>query len=364
MNTPSKLLCGFAALGLQAQVAFINAVPTPPPRVNPDLSVTFFMNAPDAKEVRFADSYHWPGPPGAAMTKGADGVWSLTTPPYEPGTHSYAFAIDGVLTGNIFSTETGDRLPRSNVVFEMIEVRGDEPLFTDMRAVPHGTMHIETFTSTRLRREARVFVYTPPGFISGERLPVLYLLHGNQGTEYMWSHFGYVERIADNLIADGKARRIVIAMPDTSGPNRGPLPQDLVEAYFISEIFPFVENKYLGAAATERYLAGLSAGANHTRFTGFRNPSLFAGLGMFSGGGLAMGVNLEEIHPALRDAANFGHMHLIYFAIGNEDTALGNVSRMSQSLRQIGIRHHLNISSSGHTFFNWRRYLAEFLKGL
>jgi enterochelin esterase-like enzyme len=152
-------------------------------------------------------------------------------------------------------------------------------------------------------------------------------------------------------------------MPDTNGPNRGNLPQDLVEAYLISEVFPFVESKYLGTAATERHLAGLSAGANHTRFTGLRNPSMFRALGMFGGGGLAMG-NLEEIHPTVREAANFAHMKLIYFAIGNEDAALGNVRRMSQSLEQLGVRHHLNVSSSGHTFFNWRRYLAEFLKGL
>jgi enterochelin esterase-like enzyme len=58
--------------------------------------------------------------------------------------------------------------------------------------------------------------------------------------------------------------------------------------------------------------------------------------------------------------ASFSHL----LCHGNEDAALGNVSRMSQSLRQLGIRHHLNISGSGHTFFNWRRYLAEFLKGL
>ena len=350
-----------AAATLRAQL--VNTLPTPPPRVNPDLTVTYFVNAPDAREVRLADTVHSPGPPGLLMTKGPDGIWSVTAPPYEIGTHSYAFAIDGVITGSIFSTETAERLPRPNVLFETIDVRSSESLFTDMRKVLHGTVHIETFSSARLNREVRLFVYTPPGFSTGERIPIVYLLHGSVLDERAWSLIGYAERIADNLIADGQAPRVILAMPDTSGPNRGNLPQDRIEQYLLSEVFPYVEGKYVAGEPAARYLAGLSAGANHTRFTGLRNPSLFAGLGLFSGGGLAMG-NLEEIHPTVHQPELFKHMKLIYFAVGNEDTALANVRRMSQALEQLGINNHLNITSGGHNWFNWRRYLAEFLKGL
>ena len=145
-----------------------------------------------------------------------------------------------------------------------------------------------------------------------------------------------------------------------------------MEPYLISEVFPFVEGKYLASAnpvgmvrgpqpEPERYLAGFSAGANHTRFTGLRNPALFKGLGMFSGGGLAMG-NVEEIHPAVRQPELFRHMKIINFAIGNQDSRLANVQRMSEQLQQLGIPNELYISSGGHTWFNWRRYLSEFLK--
>ena len=359
-----------ATTALWAQI--INTLPTPPPRVNPDLTVTYFLNAPNAREVRLVDTVHSPGPPGIPLTKGADGIWSLTTPPYEAGTHSYAFIVDGVLTGDVFSTAPQERLPRPTVPFELIDVRGSEPLFTDVRAVRHGTVHIETFSSVRLNREVRVFVYTPPDFARGEEVPVVYLLHGNLSDERAWSQTGYAERIADNQIANRQAPRMILAMPDTSGPDRGKLPQELVEAYLISEVFPFVEGKFLSKVnpvalvqgpqpEIKRYLAGFSAGANHARFTGLRNPSLFAGLGFFSGGGLAMG-NLEELHPTVRQPQLFQHMKVIYFAIGLQDPALANVLRMSQQLRQLGIDHEMNVSTGRHNWFNWRRYLAEFLK--
>src|SRR5262249_38695751 len=94
-----------------------NIGPTPPPRVNDDLSVTYFLNTPNAKEVRLADTAVSPGPPGTLLTKGADGMWTLTTPPYELGTHYYGFLIDGVLTGDIGGTAVTDRLSRGFFLF-------------------------------------------------------------------------------------------------------------------------------------------------------------------------------------------------------------------------------------------------------
>jgi hypothetical protein len=288
-------LLAFSGIGLLAQTMPVNIGPTPPPRVNSDLSVTYFLNAPDAKEVRLGDTVFSPSPPGIPLTKGADGVWSVTTPPYELGTHYYGFLVDGVTTGDLGGTARTERLPRGYFLFEQLDVRGPEPLYTDIRKVPHGTVHIETFSAAGLDREVRCFVYTPPGFVAGERLPVVYLLHGTVDFESSWSVTGYAERIADNLIADGQARRMILAMPDTGTLNRENPPTTVVEPYLISEVIPLVEGKYLdGDPAAERYLVGLSAGAVQTRYAGLRNPSLFAGLGIFSGGGLALARFLKN----------------------------------------------------------------------
>jgi enterochelin esterase-like enzyme len=341
----------------------LNTLPTPPPRLNPDLTVTYFFNAPNAKEVRLLDTTHSPGPPGLPMTRGADGMWSVTTRPYELGTHAYGFVVDGVVTGDLFSTAAAERLPRPSVLFETLDVRGSQPLFTDIEKVPHGTVHIDTFSSNTLGREVRVFVYTPPAFTPGEAPPIVYLLHGAALDERAWTQLGYADRIVDNLIAKAQAGRIILAMPDVSGINRANLPPDVIERYLLTDVFPFIENKYLGRESSRRYLAGFSAGANHARFTGLRNPSMFTGLGMFGGGGLAMG-NLIELHPAAGRPELFQHMRVIYFAVGNQDPALVNVRRISAALGQTGIANHLNVSSGGHDWFNFRRYLAEFLKAM
>ena len=356
----------FAEAVLLAQtIEPVNIGPTPPPRVNPDLSVTYFLNAPNAKEVRLGDTVFSPSPPGIPLVKGPDGVWSVTTPPYELGTHFYGFLVDGVTTGDIGGTARTERLPRGNFLFESLDVRGSEPLYTDIRNVPHGTVHIETFSSAALNREVRCFVYTPPGFVAGESLPIVYLLHGTVDYEASWSITGFAERIADNLIADGQARRVILALPDTGTANRDMLTQQVVEPYLISEVIPFVEGKYLpGERVARRYLAGLSTGALHTRYTGLRNPSLFAGLGLFSGGGLVAGQVLEDLFPTLQQPELYRHMTPIYFAVGNEDTAAPNIQRLVESLNRLGIPNRLTITSGGHTWFNWRRYLAEFLKGI
>jgi enterochelin esterase family protein len=364
MTTGRIVLPALLAASLFAQTTPSNIGPTPPPLVNADLSVTYFLNAPNAHEVLLADTAVSPGPPGRPLTKGPDGMWSVTTPPYEPGTHYYNFLIDGVLTGDLGGTAVTDRLSRGFLLFESIDVRGPEPLFTDIRKVPHGTVHVETFSSATLDREVRCLVYTPPGFVGRERLPIVYLLHGDLQDASAWSLTGYAERIADNLIADGQARRIILAMPDTGTSNRRNLAADAVESYLISEVIPFVETKYLGEPSSERYLAGLSAGAGHTRYTGLRNPALFAGLGLFSGGGLAAGMVLEQLYPTLLQPELYRQMKPVFIAVGADDSALGNVRRISESLDRLGIPNRLSVTSGGHVWFNWRRYFAEFLKGI
>ncbi len=364
--TTALMILAFLPISLLAQDnPIINRGATQLPRVNLDFSVTFFLNAPGAKEVRFVDSVHSPGPPGILMTKDSNGVWSVTTPPYEAGTHYYGFVVDGVITGDIGGTAVTDRLARGNIAFELIDVRGSDPLFTDLLKVPHGTVTVETFTSVALDREVRCFVYTPPGFVSGERLPVVYLLHGSAQYEADWTVNGYAERIADNLISGSLARRVILAMPNVGSPGRGNLPADLIESYLTSEVIPLVEGKYLpGETRAERYLAGLSAGALHVRQTGLRNPSMFAGLGMFSGGGLTAGAVLEDLVPTLRQPELYRHMKFVSIAVGSQDAALANVQRLSESLNRLGVANRFTITSGGHTWFNWRSYLAEFLKGM
>ena len=339
-------------------------------RVNPDLSVTYFVNAPDAKDVRLADDVFSLGPPGLPLVKGADGIWSVTTPPYEAGTHQYGFVVDGTPAPDLWGSARTDRMPRNFFPFELIDVHGSEPLPDDLRRVPHGTVHVEVFSSERFGREVRCWVYTPPGYdASGRRYPALYLLHGNANEPSHWITYGHADRIADNLIAGG-ARELVIVMPDTGDANRGNQPLDLVEAYLLDEVIPFVEQRYqIERSQSSRYLAGFSAGAVRTRHVGFLHPELFSALGLMSGGGVDPTPPVETTYPKLADPSAFKErVRLIYLSIGKDDassaTAVINMRILKDSLDRLGIPNVYNLSDGGHYFFNWRRYLAEFLTAL
>ncbi|MBI4902839.1 MAG: hypothetical protein HY820_04340 [Acidobacteria bacterium] len=340
--------------------------PVPPPRVNPDLSVTYFVDV-DAKDVRLFDTVFSTAPPGLAFTKGPDGIWSLTTPPYEPGIHEYALVIDGVPTSAVTSSDWVDRLPRGYYPFDFIEVRDSNPFPYDLRPVPHGVVHAHTVRSEQFDRDGRLYVYTPPGYeTSGRAYPVLYLMHTSDNASY-WTRYGFADRIMDSLIADGETREMIIVMTQTAGG----LASTLVERYLLDEVIPFAERTYrIDAARTSRFLAGNSSGAMHARNIGFLHPELFSAIGIMSGGGLNLAAApLETTYPKLTGAAAFNEqVPFIFIAVGERDLSaaniVANVQRLKDSLDRLGIRNTFWLTTDQHSWFNWRRYLTEFLKGL
>src|SRR4051812_46392241 len=59
------------------------------PEVRPDRTVTFRLRAPQAKEVKLSGEFGAPG----TMTKGVDGVWSVTVGPLAPNLYEYRFTV-------------------------------------------------------------------------------------------------------------------------------------------------------------------------------------------------------------------------------------------------------------------------------
>ena len=293
-------------------VAAGHAQQLPSVSVNADMTVTYRVTAPNAKEVSLIDSILTPAT-GLPMTRGNDGVWTVTAGPYEVGDHQYVFLIDGVRTGDFGPGRNTDRLPRPAATFEIVQVRGVGPLPVDLQNVPHGVVHLETFSSTHFGREVECYVYTPPGYRdSDRRYPVLYLLHGGMMGPYVWPGIG-AQRIADNLIAVGLTRELIIVMPDTSADNRMNQPLPLAERYLLEEVIPFIEANY--RIGPRRYLAGHSIGASHTRNIGLKNPEAFSALGMFGGGIAATDPPLEQSFPKLLDADAINEqLQLIYIA--------------------------------------------------
>jgi enterochelin esterase family protein len=86
----------------------------------------------------------------------------------------------------------------------------------DFKDVPHGTVQQVWYPSPTLKEDRRrMFVYTPPGYETSKvKYPVLYLLHGGGGDEDAWTTMGRAPIIMDNLIAAGKAKPMIVVMPN------------------------------------------------------------------------------------------------------------------------------------------------------
>jgi enterochelin esterase-like enzyme len=262
------------------------------PRVHADGRATFRFKAPNAKKVQVFTNYglgprgHWD------MTKGDDGVWSLTSPPIVPGFHYYGFLVDGVFM-NDPGTDTyfGTSKPTSGI--EIPEKGVD---FFHAKDVPHGEVRSRWYQSQVTGQTRHVQVYTPPGYDADPkaRFPVLYLQHGGGEDETGWAKQGHMHFILDNLIAEKKAVPMIVVMekgyatragdqPAPPGPGRG-FGGGAFEDVVIKDLIPMIDATYRTRADRDhRAIAGLSMGSGQAMQIGLTHLDTFSAVGAFSG---------------------------------------------------------------------------------
>ena len=185
--------------------------------VRADGTITFRFNAPNARDVTLIGELDGKTYP---MSRNAAGVWEVTVGPWPPDVYNYQFRVDAVEgRGGVIAMDPAN--PSVKLGFggfppaNLVEVPGKSGLeFDDAKNVPHGSVRIETYHSTSLGVPRTVWIYTPPGYDSGDtRYPVFYLLHGSGNIESSWMLTGRANLIMDNLIAEGRARPMIIVNP-------------------------------------------------------------------------------------------------------------------------------------------------------
>jgi enterochelin esterase-like enzyme len=346
------------------------AQPPPPdglvsPDVHPDRTVTFRVRAPKATEVTLYGDWMSPGKP-QPMTKDDAGVWTVQTAPLEANGHLYWFNLDGVAIADPVNPVIKLRQRTSA---SLVEIPAGAPAAWELRDVPHGTVVTEWHKSPVLQRTERVVLYLPPGYEkSSARYPVLYLVHGSGDTPESWVNAGHANFILDNLIADAKAKQMIVVMPaghavPFSAPRNGAVSNnDLFEQYLVKEVIPMVEAKYRTASGSRnRVLAGLSMGGGHTIYTGFSHPDLFSALGIFSPG-LPRDFD-TKFAAVLKDPKPFDNkVKTVWVACGDNDNTVQypRVKTWAESLNQHGIPATFHTYSGAHTWPVWRSSLADF----
>jgi enterochelin esterase family protein len=363
------------------------AFPPPPgpqvtsPEVHADGRVTFRVLAPKAEAVRLGGTDIPPDGEAASpmaafmgrpMSRGEEGVWDLTVGPLSAGAYRYRFVVDGV---NVIDPRNPATSESNEHSWSLAYVPGAD--FMETRDVPRGSVAEVTYYSKALERFRRMHVYTPPGYERSQGgYPVLYLLHGAFDSDDSWSTVGRAGFILDNLIASGKAKPMIVVMPaGHTGPFHFgmPLPEvDEFAADFTGDVMPWIESHYrVNADRAQTALAGLSMGGGQTLNIAIRDLERFAYLGVFSSGvfgitGQGPGVRpgappwQEEHADALADAGAREGLELVWFATGTEDFLLETSRATVAALRKHGFEVVYEETGGGHTWENWREYLAAF----
>ncbi len=327
------------------------------PEVHADRTVTFRLKAPKAVDVTLYGDWMPVGKP-QPMTKGPDGIWTITTQPLEANGHLYWFNLDGLAIADPINPVVKLRQRTSA---SLVEVPAATPAAWEVRHVPHGAVVTAWHASTVLQRTERFVVYLPPGYEKGNaKYPVLYLVHGSGDVPESWTGAGHANFILDNLIADGKAKPMIVVMPAGHslpfGTQAGPQSSNnsLFESYLTKELIPAVEGKYrVAAGSANRALAGLSMGGRHTIYTGFRHAALFGALGIFSPG-LPRDTDPVALHPSIP---------LVWVARGDSDSTV-NYSRVkswAEDLEKARLKAKFTTYPGAHTWPVWRVSLTDFL---
>lgn len=345
--------------------------------VSAERKLTFRIHAPNADIVRLVSSDIPGNGPGAAMEKAEGGLWEVTLGPVPPGAYRYSFNVDGVAVIDPRNPATSEANANT---FSLLVVPGSETF--DLRDVPHGAVAEVSYFSKSLDRFRRMHVYTPPGYEKGEgQFPVFYLLHGATDSDASWSTVGRAGVILDNLIAAGKAKPMIVVMPHGhTGPFRfGPgggsssfeRQMDQFSEDFTKDIRPYVEQHYRVLDGREhRAIAGLSMGGAQTLNVAFNDLGGYAYIGVYSSGvfGIAGGfggaqpnTQWEDSHKAALDDAELKKgLRLLWFGIGKEDFLIQTSNATVEMLKKHGFDVENKETDGGHTWLNWRDYLAEF----
>jgi len=283
-------------------------------------------------------------------------------------------------------------------------ISGPESELYEVKDVPHGNVSKVWYDSPTLKLNRRMYVYTPPDYGKGSgRYPVFYLLHGGGGDEDAWFTLGRTSQILDNLIAQGKAKPMIVVMPNGNAnqkmaPGSGPVPGQsagmgmpaargaaapapgaapagapaaapargaaaggMMGSAFpeslVKDIIPFIEKNYRAIPNKDsRAIAGLSMGGGHTLAATNNYPGTFSYVGVWSAGARQVDDALAKQLEAVKKAG----VKLYYVGCGVDDQlAYAGSKNLVGLLEKIGMKYTFRESSGGHTWFNWRIYLSE-----
>lgn len=346
------------------------------PQVLPDKKVTFRYLAPTAKDVKLGGGQF--GAANASMKKDSIGIWSITVGPVKPDIYPYSFVVDGV---TVMDPANEDFFPNERFKASLVDVPGFTPLIHAVRDVPHGSVNYEYYPSAQGTTGSLV-VYTPPGYDkeSTKKYPVFYLISGTTDTEETFFKVGRTNLILDNLIAEGKAKPMIVVMPygnieaRIAAQKGGATPADPTgresadamsrmknfEQDMIKNIIPYVDKNYRTIPNKDnRAIGGFSRGGGQTLRTAFWNIDKFSWICCYSA--YLPPTEMESSYQSMvsnPDNTN-KQLKLLWVSVGTEDFLYNSTAEFLNYLTSKKINYKSLITGGGHTWMNVKTYLTE-----
>jgi enterochelin esterase family protein len=376
------------------------------PQVNSARQVKFRIYAPDANNVRVL---------GTTLTKDTDGYFTGVTRPQDPGFHYYTINVDGLEAADPAS----EGFFGAGFVHSGIEIPEQGVDFYDVKDVPHGEIRSHWYLAKSSNEMRQAYIYTPPGYDKDldKRYPVLYLQHGMSEDRRAWANQGRTNFILDNLIAEGKAKPMIVVIEDggitswngaagrrgggfggfgggmrrrggTAQPPRrggqadapargggfggrgmgggfGGLGGGFVTA-IIEEVIPMVDSTYRTIPDRQhRAMAGLSLGGFQTYQITQANPDTFAYVGVFSAPFGFPGIE-TGYDGLLAKPEEFDKKFKVFFISMGSKEGAGSGRQPAEQMKAAGIKHltYYEAPGTAHEFQTWRKSLHGFAQRL
>lgn len=272
--------------------------------------------------------------------------------------------------------------------------------------IPHGELTAVEYDSKTLGTRRRMRIYTPPGYSTGRKYPVLYLLHGIGGTDTEWTQACHANNVVDNLLADGRIPPMVMVFPDgnssrtvadleaeaarraaaANAPPAAPAPAGAppsapgapgatgprrainMEAWLtpfendlLKDIVPYVDSHYsVYTDRDHRALAGLSMGGGQALNIGLVHPETFGYVGGFS----SAPDTRQPPSNLVPDVSVPKQLKLVWLGCGNRDGLIRISQAVHGYLKENAVPHIWHVDTNAHDTTEWDNNLYLFSQHL
>ena len=253
----------------------------------------------------------------------------------------------------------------------------DNPYFTEKQiGYKYRAPITITYPSDITGTDRHAMIFLPADYDENKEYPVLYLLHGLDGSHRTWRNKS-ADIILQNLYYFDDVPEMIVVCPN-SAVNEDEDTDDLeikekVAVYdltgrdLVENLMPYINENYPVKTGPENTaIAGNSMGGRNTLYTAFTYPELFGYVGVFSSASVVQREGYNGIlTPLLEDLSLDKEFELLMLCVGRTDNVCGNVTyELHELMTDEGIEHIFYDTEGGHQNTVWQNALYNFAKKL